>query len=276
MGDAQLEDPGGRAALDLLALPDHAAGPRGHQAGDGARQRGRAGAVGADQGGDLAVAHHEVHVPKDGHLPVARLQALDAQQLAGARRRGVARWCRHGFPDACAAICAYFLPRYASMTCWLDTMLAGEPSAMSAPLCRTTIREQIDSTTFMRCSISTIVTPVAAICRISPIACSTSAEFSPALTSSRKSSRGFIASALASSRRLRMASVSVAAGWSAAAASPTNSSCWAATSRALRSPPLAPLKSAAAVTFSSTLSSGNGCTTWNVRAIPARAAWYGR
>src|SRR5690606_25684495 len=132
-----------------------------HQARNGAHERRLARAVGADQRRDLRIAHHQVDVPEDRDRAVARLQAFDAHQLARARVRGHSRWCRHGFLAACAAICAYFLPRYASTTCGSDTMLAGAPSAISAPLCSTTIREQIDSTTFMRCSIRTMVTPVA-------------------------------------------------------------------------------------------------------------------
>src|SRR3984957_5597770 len=56
---------------------------------------------------------------------------------------------------------------------------------------------------------------------MSSVARSTSALFSPALTSSRNNSFGFIASAFASSSRLRIASVSVAADCPAFASRPT-------------------------------------------------------
>src|ERR1700761_4663233 len=60
---------------------------------------------------------------------------------------------------------------------------------------------------------------------MSPVARSISALFSPALTSSRNSSFGFIASAFANSSRLRIASVSVAAGCMACASNPTKVKC---------------------------------------------------
>ena len=108
-----------------------------------------------------------------------------------------------------------------------------------------------------------------------PSAPSISPVFRPALTSSSSSSFGFIARLLASSRRLRTGSVSDAAGRSANAAARRTQD---ARGRVLRRGALAcaPANSAPAVTFSSTVIRGNGCTIWKVRARPRRAASNGR
>ena len=91
---------------------------------------------------------------------------------------------------------------------------------------------------------------------------------SPAMTSSSSRRRGPVASARATSRRLRSGSVKVAArcrrlsnrsrrrskAWAWSRAAPTSRRC----------------SSAPTTTLSSTLSAGNGRTSWKVRAIPRR------
>ena len=57
-----------------------------HQAGDGVEQRGLAGAVQADDGDELALAHVQRHVLQRLRLAVEDADVVDIQQ----RRRG--RW----------------------------------------------------------------------------------------------------------------------------------------------------------------------------------------
>ena len=101
---------------------------------------------------------------------------------------------------------------------------------------------------------------------ISAISCG----FSPASTSSSSSSRGCVASARASSSRLRPATVRSEAGLSSCGARPTrcatSSACAqrrAAGSRQRRCAPTA--------MFSRTVCCAKGCTIWKVRVMPQRA-----
>src|SRR5215212_5316764 len=126
--------------------------------------------------------------------------------------------------------------------------------------------------TFMTCSITRIVIPRALIARISSIASSTSAPLRPAITSSRSSRRGSIASAFASSSRLRPPIGKLEAGasrWGSRWTSPRIASAFSIACRAVRLPPPAPYIAPTA-TFSRTVRFAKGRTTRNVRAIPIR------
>ena len=97
---------------------------------------------------------------------------------------------------------------------------------------------------------------------------SVSVGLKPAITSSSSRSRGSVASARATSRRLRSGSVSVAAMRSRL--SKRSSCCNRAWARERASPTSRRCSSAPMVTLSSTLSPGNGRTIWKVRAMPRR------
>ncbi len=125
---------------------------------------------------------------------------------------------------------------------------------------------------FMTCSITKIVTPLRLIERMSSMAFSISEEFRPAMTSSRKRSRGSMARAFASSSLLRsgiVRSVAVRSRLSASWTRSRTSSAWARAWAAVRRCPPAP-NIAPVATFSRTVSWRRGLTTWNVRAIPSR------
>ena len=107
------------------------------------------------------------------------------------------------------------------MTAGLSTMSFGSPSAILRPKCSTTSRSEIPMIAFMTCSITKSVTPLRLIETISSIAFSISDWLRPAMTSSRKRSWGSMASALASSRRLRSRIVSSVAVRSRMSARPT-------------------------------------------------------
>ncbi|MNR08512.1 hypothetical protein D3C85_1246740 [compost metagenome] len=109
---AHARDGAGRYAVDALATEQHLAGSRGVDARELVEQGALAGAVGADQGEDLAGAHLQVHVVV-GHQAtealghVARLQnqpavfgQLPPGQGAGAGS-GVFTLGAAGFEQAC-------------------------------------------------------------------------------------------------------------------------------------------------------------------------------
>ncbi len=79
-GDAAREHRVGTVPGDVFASEGDAAGGRRHQAGDGAQERGLAGAIGADQAGDLARRDREADVPEDAHVAVAGAEMLDGEQ----------------------------------------------------------------------------------------------------------------------------------------------------------------------------------------------------
>ena len=79
--------------------------------------------------------------------------------------------------------------------------------------------------------------------------------------------------ARATSRSLRWARGSPLASWSARERIPMNSSTWSARSAAsLRR---GCWRKVPSITFSRMVSAGSGCTTWKVRPMPSRVAWYG-
>ena len=90
---------------------------------------------------------------------------------------------------------------------------------------------------------------------------------SPASTSSSSSSFGSVASARASSSRLRPATVSVAAGSSSLSARPTSAADLARAARQrVVARPVAQMRADAM--FSRTDRPAKGCTIWKVRAMP--------
>src|SRR5271165_6543055 len=100
---------------------------------DQAAQRGRlAGAIAAEQGDDLALAHFEVDAMQDVALAVEGMQALGLENVHAA------------------------LPRYAACTASFAAISPGVPSASMAPSARTITRSARWNTTRMSCSISTI------------------------------------------------------------------------------------------------------------------------
>ena len=91
---------------------------------------------------------------------------------------------------------------------------------------------------------------------------------SPAITSSSSNSRGSVASARATSTRLRSDSVNVAASWCRRSNKSRRRSSACARSRA--APTSRRRNRAPTTTLSSTLNAGNGRTSWKVRAMPRR------
>src|SRR5512134_1894016 len=146
---------------------------------------------------------------------------------------------------------------------------------MTSPWCRTTISCASAMTARITCSISRMVRPSRRLISLNTaIIWSHSVGRRPAITSSRSSSRGRVASALATSSRLRSGSVSAEAGWSRLAPSPSWSRIAGAAARASATP--ADRSRAPTITLSSTLRPANGRTIWKVRAIPAAQTWSGR
>src|SRR5438445_9095801 len=107
-----------------------------HQARDGAQRGGLAGAVGPDQGDDLALLDLDRHAAQGLDAPV---EGVDAFQLE--------QWHQADFP------------RYASITRASLRTSSGLPSAIFSPWSRTTIRSEIPMTTFMSCSMRNTVIP---------------------------------------------------------------------------------------------------------------------
>src|SRR5262249_46475817 len=137
-----------------------------------------AGAVGAEDGADLARGHLERDAADRGHGAVADLEILHAQQQAHVSA-----------------------PRYASITSAFVRMSAGLPSAIFWPKLRTAIRSEIDITTLMLCSINKIVRPRSLSLPIRCISPRASAGTMPADGSSSMIRRGSVMSARAISRR---------------------------------------------------------------------------
>src|SRR5215471_14319966 len=125
---------------------------------------------------------------------------------------------------------------------------------------------------FITCSITIRVIPWPRIRLMRPTAASISAGLSPAMTSSRRSTVGRMASARASSMRLRSGtlrpSAAVCARWASETKSSTSSARQRASARE-RAPPRAPNK-APTITFSMTVRLRKGLTIWKVRLTPRR------
>src|SRR5262245_11119759 len=146
---------------------------------------------------------------------------------------------------------------------------SGGPSIRLRPKLIATSRSTAERSACTMCSIQTIATPRARTSRTTPTSSCTSCSPSPPAISSSKSTRGLVASARASSSRLRSSRVRTPARLFALAASPDSSSAsrqTAAASRSARPPPwVAPTR-----TFSNTVIASNGWGIWCVSAMPAR------
>src|SRR5438093_8701360 len=129
----------------------------------------------------------------------------------------------------------------------------------------------------MTCSMSTIVIPPSRTRRTIVSACSTSTWLSPAITSSSSSSRGCIASARATSSRLRSGTVGRSTVWCRFSPSPTRLRTSSASARAAAgcNRPAGRPNSAPMAVFSRTVMDGKDRTIWKVRPIPRRAIRYG-
>src|SRR5581483_5864120 len=106
----------------------------GHQPGDRVERRRLAGAVGPDEGHDLAVADREADPGQDRDGPVGHVQVADLQHHAD-------------------------LPRYASRTASSVCTSTGVPQASTVPKLRTVIVSQTPITTDMSCSIGSTARP---------------------------------------------------------------------------------------------------------------------
>ena len=80
MGDAKIDDRFDGRARHLVALEVDAAGPDPDHAGERAKQRCLAGAVGSHQGDDLVGFHIDAHVPQDLDAAISRVQVAHLQQ----------------------------------------------------------------------------------------------------------------------------------------------------------------------------------------------------
>src|SRR5438309_1427856 len=145
---------------------------------------------------------------------------------------------------------------------------AGVPSAIASPWWSTTMRWARRIIAAMTCSITISVRPSACRSRISSMIPVSSDGVRPAITSSRRRRRGRVASARATSRRLRRAIGSALARAWACGASPHVSTTRSASRRAALT--RRSLVSAPIITLSTTERLPKGFTSWNVRVRPRR------
>ena len=89
-----------RQPRHVLAFEHDLAAPRRDRARDRAQRRGLAGAVGADDGGELAAPGRERQAPQHLDLAVAGLEVLDCEQRLGLR-----------MPAGCIGLAASGMPR---------------------------------------------------------------------------------------------------------------------------------------------------------------------
>ena len=134
-----------------------------------------------------------------------------------------------------------------------------------------TSRSTTDRSACTMCSIQMIATPSPLMRRIEPTSSGTSCSVSPPAISSSSSTRGRVASARASSSRLRSSSVSAPARVLALGAQARElergDGGVVRPARSARPSTLAPTR-----TFSKTVSASNGWGIWWVSAMPARHA----
>jgi len=146
---------------------------------------------------------------------------------------------------------------------------------MISPWCSTTTCCASAITARITCSMRRIVRPSL---RLNSRNTSTSRSHSvgviPAITSSSSSSRGRVASARATSSRLRSGRVSEAAGRSRLLPNPSFSTISAACLFAAETP--FSRSSAPTITLSMTDKPANGFTIWKVRPMPAAQIWSAR
>src|SRR4051812_8281636 len=184
VGNADARAPVGRHGVNTLALEMNAARHRTQQPGNRVDERGLAGAVRAEKRHDFAAADMEARLPEDLELAVRNVERLERKLRL-------------------AVHATYAWPRYASTTLGLRATAAGGPSAMTSPMCSAMMRCATAVTTRMLCSITRSVRPPACSSRTSSTSAGIERWSTPPVTSSRRSRRGPVASARASSRRLR-------------------------------------------------------------------------
>jgi hypothetical protein len=80
LADSELDDSRGARARDVLAFEFDRPRGRVHEAGNGSERRGLAGAVGADQGDDLAFVDVDRHTAQGLDAPVQRIDAFELEQ----------------------------------------------------------------------------------------------------------------------------------------------------------------------------------------------------
>src|ERR1700722_17335046 len=222
------------------------------------------GAVGAEHRRDAAVLDLEIDAVQRPRRAVPGLKILRYQD-------GQAQFA---------------LPRYARMTSGWRLTSSGLPLAMTRPKSSAPTRSLTRMPRFMWCSTRSTETPRRSrIARISSASPSTSEWLSPPAGSSNRRSFGPLASARASSTRLRIPNDRSPAGRSATALRPNSSisasACSTivfssrlasgAASELLKNPPRA-IACAPTHTFSRTVMVENRATFWNVRAMPREAS----
>src|SRR5207247_3826702 len=138
--DAAREHARRREARDVVAVEDDPARARPEEAGERAQDGRLAGAVRADEAGDEPLLDLEVEAAEHVSAPVARHDALEAQQAHA--------------------------PRYASSTRGSVCTAAGGPSASLVPWSSTITGSHRRITRFMLCSTTRKVSPRACSSRI--------------------------------------------------------------------------------------------------------------
>src|SRR5208337_4878326 len=133
---------------DILAVEQNPAAPRTQAAHGGAQRGGFAGAVGADDGGQLAGPHLQRYAPKYLHFAVAGFNAVQLEGNAGR--------C-HCAPRNLSTISGK--PRYASTTSGFCTTSSGGASAILRPRFSTTMRSERFMMACITCSIMNTETP---------------------------------------------------------------------------------------------------------------------
>ena len=193
----------GRQAV--MSAPSNAIAPRRGpvRAGDRAQQRRLAGAVGADQRDGLALVDRRSDTPRTAcSRPWRASSAVDLEQRSRRRLAEV------GVDDGGVA----------------HAPSSGSPSAMTRPASMQTSRSTTWTSTCTMCSIQTIAMPRRAVAGWSRRSSAASASVRPPPISSSSSTCGSVASARASSRRLRCSRPRLSARRFASSISPHSSS----------------------------------------------------
>ena len=187
----------GKPVMSLAAEADAARAGR-LDAGDGADQARLAGAVGADDGDQLALPRPKRDAVQRLRVAVEEIEVFDCEDHAPPPRRGSIR----ARPDRAS------LRRGALSD---DLAVVQDDDALDSAM-----------TARMTCSISRMVRPARVeVAEEGHHAGPSRSGRSPAITSSSSRMRGPVASARATSRRLRSGSVSEDASWSRLAARPS-------------------------------------------------------
>src|SRR5581483_1325666 len=175
-------------AREIASVEDDTPARRPVCARDRTEKRRLAGAVGADERENLAVLDGERDVANGVKKAVANVEMLDGEQA-------------HVTP----------LPRYASITAGCASTASGTSSAITRPASMHTSRSTTCSSTWRMCSIQTIAIARRRSSRTIATSSLASASVRPPPISSRSSTFGRVASARASSSRLRSRSPSASA-----------------------------------------------------------------